>query len=217
MKMKEVKLTRNSYCYRKAKEMAEKVIKRSYAYLMEHEDEWNTQLNLKLYDAYTTNIDFEINGATVSFSEDEQTKYFDQFCIYEYDNFVEWLAENGIDKSIMDYVGRTSSFYLGELHTAYYNGIECLLAECSTDFDDLYDFVLHMENDYEILDYMDAEEDADVEQEINDLLNVADNMYNEVVKSIENVIKVYDYITNFKENQVENFKDFVRDAWIENL
>ena len=53
----------------------------------------------------------------------------------------------------------------------------------------------------------------DIEQEVNDLLSFAEYIYSEVEESLADIIKVYNYITEFKENQVTNFMEYVEETW----
>jgi hypothetical protein len=45
---------------------------------------------------------------------------------------------------------------------------------------------------------------------------LADCGYEDLKDNMDIIIKVYDYIKSFKDNQVECFKDFVKENWLAN-
>ena len=49
------------------------------------------------------------------------------------------------------------------------------------------------------------------------MLEFAEYFVDEVKDSLKDIIKVHAYITEFKENQVENFKKYVKENWIANI
>ena len=204
----EINLTENSYIYQGAKRLAERELNKAIKLLLDNENKWNETLDLKLHDiAYGFNCDFELNGATVHFDDDARERWFTDFCEIEYDYFNEWLKENNIG-SILDYVGHTSQFYIGNLHA---DNLLDTLYEASDEFKS-QDFFGYTEDKDGVL-HIDSTGYDDIEQEVNDLLAFAENIYSEVEDSLKNIIKVYDYITSFKENQVTNFMEFVEDSW----
>ena len=89
---------------------ANKELKKVADYLKENKSAWNEQKNLKLYDAafYDYSEDFPLTYK--KYGENE----FWNFCQVEDDNFLGWLDEEDIDKSILHYIRRTPSFYVGE-------------------------------------------------------------------------------------------------------
>jgi hypothetical protein len=46
---------------------------------------------------------------------------------------------------------------------------------------------------------------------MNDMLDIAQNVEREFEEAFHKIEVVYDYITDFKKNQVEYFKDYVLD------
>ena len=112
-----IELTENSYIYQSAKRLLNRELEKCTKLLKENEKAWNESMNLKLYDASTENIDFEHNDAKVSFSDEEQSRWFYMFCDWEFDCFMDWCSNDGIDfNKLKDNIGNTSSFYLGRLH-----------------------------------------------------------------------------------------------------
>ena len=207
----EINLTENSFIYQSALRLANRELNKAVNLLLEHEDKWNDTLDLKLHDACCASIDFELNNATVTFSDEEQNSWFNVFCETEYDNFKEWLTEEGINSNIMDYAGRTSQFYLGQLHDSY---LLDTLAAASYEYS-VDNLVITENNDDVLIDEAKSMEYCnDIEDFVNALLSFAESVYSEVEDSLKDIIKVYDYITGFKKNQVENFQDFVKESWI---
>lgn len=130
--------------------------------------------------------------------------YFGWFCDEEYDYFLEWCNDNNIDFNKMYHqLGRTSSFYLQDWHDTnidfmLYNIITEIGYSYSGNYFTLTDGVI-TSTDY------DTYEDATLE----DLDYIATEFYNDFMKAIEDIQKVYNYIKDFKENQVEIFKEFL--------
>jgi hypothetical protein len=159
-------------------------------------------------------IDFELNGANVVFSNERQSEWFNDFCDIEYRDFMEWCSQEGIDfEKTIDRIGRTSSFYLSKYHS---NNI----------FDVLYDVcdINYMTFDLKVQDglvVIDDDFEFDVTDNLDELtaelLDMVNDIYDNAMHNLEDTFKLYDYISNFKENQVENFKDFVKETWIANI
>lgn len=134
----------------------------------------------------------------------EYDDIFERFCDIEYDWFIEWCREEGIDFNKMHYqLGRTSKFYL---HNWYDKNIDFMLYNIIEDgcwyalnYFNLTNGVI---TSTDIEDY----EDTTIES----LEYIANDFYNDFMNAIEDIKKVYDYIVSFKENQVENFKSFCK-------
>lgn len=213
MENQNINLTENSYIFQTALRLATKEVNKAANLLLEHEDKWNESLNLKLYDAFSTDIDFECNGARVVFDSDAQNEWFYRYCEDTYDQFIEWCKEENIDFNKMcDNIGRTSSFYLGKLHA---DNLLDTFYEASDVYtqNDLIAYTLDEKGNL-IIDYSSEE---DLEDALASLLNIAEYIYKEVEESLEDIIKVYNYIQDTKNNQVEYFKDYVKEVWIDNV
>ena len=213
----EINLTENSYIYNKALKLANKELQKSIKLLKDNEDKWNGILDLKLHDAACASIDFEHNDAFVSFSSKAQGNWFNDFCETTYENFTTDLKYMyDIDfESLRDDIRSTSSFYLGKLHDS---NLATTLAEAS----ELFNFgnieILKEINDEFVVDVEESVGNFDdIEDFVNALLDLADNLYNEVEESLKPIITVYDYIESFKKEQVENFRDYVKEVWIDNV
>jgi hypothetical protein len=205
----------NSYIYTKALALANKELRKAVKLLLDNEDKWQNMLDLKLHEASRASIDFEYNNATVTFSDEAQSSWFYHFCDIEYQNFIEDLRDNfNIDfEQLRDNVRYTSKFYLGKLHAVM---LTDTLAEASDTYMyggikvKIIDGLFSVDVDGSQTNY------DDFEDFVNALLDFADYIYDEVEASLKPIITVYDYIEDYKKNQVENFRDFVQDNWINN-
>jgi len=206
-------LTKDSYIYQTVKELLQKEIYACNKLLEDSREKWDEQLDLKLHYASTANIDFEHNGATVTFTDEAQTEWFYRFCDYSYDWFKEELKEEGIDfDTLREQVGHTSKFYLSDLHE-YNKYADCcegyVLSGASETF----------KNSQIVLNYnLEIEdcEDEEVEDSIADMLETLKYMREEVEETLKPIEFTYDLIKSFKDNQTENFRHYVKDAWIYN-
>ena len=202
-------------------------ITRIHAWIMEHEDAFQ-YMDLKLHD-----VSFWCGGKEMQekyplcYKNDEgkwgDDCYFYMFCEDHYRMFVEDLKENfGIDfKDFYYQLGRTSSFYLhNESIVQLYRHEVCMGGTMDGIMNNLYghnNWIWYNDNGtineektlsgYE--DYMSSEEEIleNIENELDFIINEA---YDELVKEMSDVLKVYEYIKNFKENQVEIFKEWLQ-------
>lgn len=209
-------ILKNSTILNNAMLLADKEIQKVVDYLTMYDDAWNEFMDLKMYDANYMQIDeftFEYNNATITFKEDYIRDLFIRWCEDEYDYFKEWCRGNCIDlKSIQNYIGRTSSFYLGNLHG---ENLENILAICNDDFADSYieltngkvDFIESMKN-YDGDNYDDF---------LADLLVITNNLYDDTINYLNDIIKVYEYIKSVKDNQCETFKIYVHEDWLSSV
>lgn len=200
--------------YNKAKNLVNNELQKVVRMLEENNEKWNESTNLKLYDACTEDIDFELNGANVVFSNERQSEWFNDFCDIEYRDFMEWCSQEGIDfEKTIDRIGRTSSFYLSKYHSN--NILDVLYDVCDINymtFDlKVQDGLVVIDDDFEF-DVADSLDELTAE-----LLDMVNDIYDNAMHNLEDTFKLYGYISNFKENQVENFKDFVKETWIANI
>lgn len=213
----EIQLTENSFIYQSAKRLLDKSFDNCMKKLKATEKAWNEYLDLKLHYAYGANVDFELNGASVVFGD--TSLQFDEFCQTEYDAFVEWCNENGYDfETLRNNIGRTSSFYLGKLHSN--SGCHYLeaLVEASSSFSDDTTLVVNEIDGKFVVDYeASLEYEEDIEDLVNAMLYLVENMESELDDTLDTICEVYKYINDFKENQVENFKEFCKEEWLANV
>lgn len=180
--------------------------------LQKHTQDLN-YTNLKLYEvAYYVGNDEKL------------LKHFDNFCECEYDYFQYWLDENMLKT---EYIGRTSSFkfYGGYAESNFYDfdiydmkddqnifdtlgfGFESEL-ETLFNSNDFYQAYYNLENDlnYDLLDCDDLD---DLETGLEDTIEELEEYLQAYYKEIKVVKRAYKWLESYKDNQIENFKDFV--------
>lgn len=198
-------MTPNSYAYRKAIKLFNKEVAKAKEIFEENKDKLTASYNLKLhYASFQDSFEFDRNGCKVKVEMSPQMFY--DFCNNSMIQFEETLLERGIVfDDITESIGRTSSFHVGGLYRAC-NSLEDFLMEASNSFFELFnefDFGLNDKGQF-------VEGDInDYESLTNFLLDCADLLVDEVKDSIDDLIFVIDLINTAKENQVEDFKDYV--------
>ena len=169
--------------------------------------------NLKLYDAFFESdniIEETLKERLKGFSrfESETRKCinsgygaFHNFCEFEYRNFTEWMEWEKIEDP-RQYIGRTSSFYIGSFHKEYLDDLGAALElEYNTNITATADGVVYGN---------DITED---QAELNYI--VSGELERDIKEHFRNDLMVASYITDFKKDQKENFKAFLEDE-IEN-
>ena len=170
--------------------------------------------NLKLHD-----IAFYVGN------DEKLLKHFENFCECEYDYFQYWLEENNLKT---EQLGRTSSFYFHSLDKNPYSFYDFdiydmkddknifdtlgygLESELETLFisDDFYQAYYNLENDCHI-DLSDDYDLDDLETELEDAMEELEEYLQAYYKEIKGVKRAYKWLESYKDNQIENFKDFV--------
>lgn len=213
-----INLTENSFMYQSAKRLLEHELDKCLDLLKATENKWNEYMDLKLHDiGYgDTDCDFELNGATVHFDEEYLKNEFYVFCEMEYDVFIQDCELSGINfNDLRDNVGSTSKFYLGTMHNNYADKYIVALAEAVEDFNmSLLSFRMV---DGKIRPVLDEDINYDIDDITNEMLSLTECLYDNLKYKLDDIVSVYDYIADFKENQVDNFKEFVKENWIENM
>lgn len=199
---------------------ANKEIKKVADYLKEHEEAFQS-MNLKLYNAnYYFMSDEMRKDFPLTYADNENAKLnvwsdFDWFCDDNYNAFKEDLEMNfGIDFSkIQHSIGTTSSFYLHDrniiLLDRRYEDID--IDETINNFVDYYcnnQYGNCIEINNNIINVDEEQEDYSEEIE-NELDYIISDLYNDVVNYCKDIITVYEIIKNFKDNQVEYFKEYL--------
>lgn len=163
-------------------------------------------MDLKLHDvSWYMYKDME-NDFPLCYKEEEENNvdYFSWFCEEEYDSFIEWCKENHIDFNKMcNHIGRTSRFYL---HNWYDSNIDYIIDNIMCNVAPYYNNGYYrIENGIIIdTDYEDYSEETE-----DELLYLIENFKKDFEKEAEDIKTVYQYINDFKTNQVEIFKDFL--------
>lgn len=213
-----IELTTNSYIFQSAKRLLQKELDKCFKLLKDNEEKWNDYMDLKLHYACTENVDFEHYDAKITFDNEVQSRWFYTFCDDMFEQFNnDLMIVKGIDfKELRDNVGRTSSFYLGKLHNTEKDKYSCALAEASYEFNVTN---LEFNEDENGIHFIDNNLSGyeDVEDAVNGMLALVETMYDDLKDKLDEIIYVYDYIKDFKDNQVEYFKDYVKDTWLANL
>lgn len=216
-----IELTTNSYIFQSAKRLLQKELDKCFKLLKDNEEKWNNYMDLKLHYASTENVDFEHYDAKITFDNEVQSRWFYTFCDDMYEQFLnDLMTVKGIDfNELKDSLGRTSSFYLGKLHNTEKDKYSCALTEASYEFATYYgDELTFSENENGIyLTISDNIADERIEETVNDMLEMTEVIYSDLKNKLDEIIYVYDYIKDFKDNQVEYFKDYVKDTWLANL
>lgn len=188
-----------------------KEIKKIYKHIEENEDIFG-YMDLKLYDAsYYIYSDMEKDYPDL---KNDKINIFNDFTELNFNMFIEDLKINYcIDfNNMIDSIGRSSSFYLykdigyidknmgviEELSYKYY-GIPLLF-----DYDYIYNDYFLEYNENMINDYYDL---------IIDLNDLIEDIYIYFKKDIKDIKTVYNYIKDFKNNQIEYFKEFIKDYY----
>lgn len=212
-----INLTENSFIYQSAKRLLEKELDKCFKLLKETEEKWNNFMDLKLHDAsYGVDLSFELNDAIVSFDDNAYVFYFNEFCEISYENLIEDCQNlYNIDYvKLRHAIGNTSSFYLGDLYNSdIYNHYIVALAQASSTFN--LSSIKFGEDEKGI--HIIENGVKDIEDFVNSMLELVEDMYTELEDKITEISNVYDYIHDFKEHQVENFKEFVKENWIKLL
>ena len=184
--------------------------------LAETEHMWNKSMDLKLYKACgMTKFTREIAGGkvTVELESEEASELFYSFCQDAFSTFQDMTfedMEHYIDFSdIVDYIGRTSSFYLTEMHNDYKNKFAVALYHIASDL--ISDIELKTENNMVKVDFEQTMEfyDDDYEHLAVDLTYIIDGLVEHIENILKDVKMAYNYIENFKKQQEEMFTKYV--------
>jgi hypothetical protein len=203
--MENTLITPNSTIVRLCENTFNKALKKALDNLKECQYKWGEAIDLKLHDAsYVDTI--EVDGATIKLDNDKASDLFCWFCDDSYTFFKEdLLEEKGIDfEEFIGRVGRTSKFFVGGGNYDY------------APFDILCEFCYDLSTSsigidtgsFEIDRNTSIEWFEDIEDYCNELICLTEAIEEDTANFIDKVNYVWDYIDDFKKNQVENFKEF---------
>lgn len=194
-----------------AYELANEQLRKCMDWLEANKDAFQ-YMDLKLHDASYYAYDQAAEDFPLLAEEYNMDDLFYWFCEDEYDMFVEDLENNqGIDfKKMRNPLGRTSSFYLHDGSIIEFTGR----------YRDDYPWEYVLYNFINKYGYNDTVPDitpegtidendpylADCEANIDYIEN---DMYNDMLSVFGPVVEVYDYIKDFKDNQVDIFKEYL--------
>lgn len=187
--------------------------KRIKDYIAENEGMFDS-MDLKLHDASFyeyRNMEKEFPLCYADNEECSENSYFYRFCNSTYDQFTDWCAEEKIDfRAMCHHIGRTSSFYLYDKDLVQReNGRINWSWTMYNIFNEL-----GYSNYYQLLEF-DNEGNVDEEEsfkcnedyytreewieELKPALQyIVDDMYDDFIREIEDVKKVYEYIKDTK-------------------
>jgi hypothetical protein len=200
---------------------ADKELKKVIQWFKDNEDAFKIQ-DLKLHDAAFYDIDK--NFPLVRKALDTELfgrgwDPFNDFCTDSYDNFIDWCQEQGInfEKMTKAVWGSNSKFYLDKSDMIELEGNRGREQDISiqSTIDNLVDYFGYegsfnvnedglVDRDY-VKDWYETDEYV--------VLNLKDiasgQFFKDIKEHYEDVIKVYDYIKSFKDNQVENYENWL--------
>lgn len=173
-----------------------------FNYIKENDDALTNYTDLKLHDAsYYSCVEMQKNFPLCYENDNKYSEYsyFYQFCEDSYDQFTDYLKENGIDfYKTVDYIGRTSKFYCFSGHD---RDAETIINNFIYDeYGDIFEIT---NGKFSFSHYY------GVAEIINDLEYFVKNAVNDFKAKTADAITIYNYIKDFKENQIEYFKEYL--------
>lgn len=204
-------MTPNSYAYRKAIKLANKEFAKAKKIFEESKDKLTASYNLKLhYASFQSEFEFDKMGCKVKVELTSEMFY--SFCEDLMRRFeTTLLSQKIVFDDITESIGQTSSFHIGGLYDDC-DSLEDFLAKTSNSFFELIDeFYITLDDNGQLV----VGEIQDYETFTNYLLDCADSLVDEVNESVKDLIFVADLINTAKEEQVEDFKDYVESVIFE--
>lgn len=212
--------------YRKANRAIQEIID----YIYSIEDVWNDEKDLKLYDVFFEQGNLlEETIAKRKYSENRQSiidklnieNLFYDFCEIRYNRFKDYMDGNGIDyekqKCYMFYIGHTSSFYLSSFRDSFTyagnrNGERIInisrmlesICGCYLNISDKktypicadpFSYQEQLDNDFDDLVYI-----------------ISGKALNDIKDYFNDAMVIYFYITQFKENQKDYYREYLEDV-----
>ena len=177
---------------------AKQVLKDIFSYIDENRDALTEYTDLKLHDASFYFYRDMQNDFPLCYADDDKNSeynYVYRFCESSFDQFTEDLQNDKIDfHKTVDYIGHTSKFYCYAGHDTAKNMIN----------DFLCDYCFTIENGR--LSFSDC---YGLAETINDLERFIKDALTDFKEKTADAIEIYNYIKDFKENQIEYFKEFL--------
>lgn len=167
-------------------------------------------MNLKLHDAsYYAYCDIEEDYPDV-LEEYNADDLFYWFCENTYDQFKEWCTENSYAWDKRSYIGRTSSFYLHDDSLIEFTGR--YRNEFKWEYM-LYNLIDHFGYNDTVPDITPEgkidENDKWIEDCKANIEYIEKDFFNDVKREFDDVIQMYEYIKDTKDNQVDYFKEYL--------
>ena len=181
---------------------AKQVLNDLFNYIKENDDALTGYTDLKLHDvSFYCYRDMQ-NDFPLCCADDDQNSeynYFYDFCEISFDQFKEDLSENGIDfYKTVDYIGHTSKFYC---YAGHDRDAETMINDfIYNEYGDSYEII---KGKFSFSHYY------GVAEIINDLEYFVKNALNDFKAKTADAITIYNYINDFKQNQVDYFKEYL--------
>lgn len=176
-------------------------------YLNSIDNVWNKTRNLKLYDVSFHAGDI-IDKYPLVKEEYNECDLFSWFCDDSYNQFTEWMQEEKIE-DCRKYVGRTSSFYLTDMHC---DTIGYVIDTLMTNIYGGY-YQVDIDEDGNMIPFTDTEyytESELIEEYQEGMEYVANGDFlKDIKKYFADAVKIADYIDDFMKNQIEYFTEYI--------
>ena len=183
-----------------------KGIEKIVEYLDSTKNIWGEIRTLKLHNAFFEAEDILKKYPLVQEKMNHDEAFY-AFCEDAYRDFEEWMEEEGIE-DMRKYIGRTSSFYLTNIHDrtpvyVLYNVLDLVCGGTA--------YCTFSMKDGKVC--MDELTDAEYHDEAQDEMEYFSKgeCLEDIKKYLEPAKKEADYIDSFKKNQVEYFKEWLGD------
>lgn len=164
-------------------------------------------------------MDLKMHDASFKAYELDKIDEFSDWCSFSYDAFEEWIMDTvgGRFDEWINRIGRTSKFYLGTFDRnvngrfGVVDGWSCcwfldnLISgyACMSDY-----FDINGKGEIVAVYFRDYDED-EVKCALEDFEEIVDRLMDEWNEYKRDYIKIYDYIKDSKEHQVEYFLEFI--------
>lgn len=192
-----------------------KAIQNVAKYMKSIENVWNEGRNLKLYDAFFNAEELLKKYPLV---EAETTYYdaFHEFCDDAYNIGFKEEIDNGFIEDLRVYVGRTSTFYITDVHDSRDNMVNVIYSLLQN-INDNIDFEFNDDLTMKPLTWSDYYSESElIEEYQDDMKYLVKEFIYDVKKYMKNAIELAKYIDTFKENQLTYFDEFLAN-WNENI
>lgn len=185
-------------------------MKKLYNEIKKETEKLNRQfMNIKSHVEKLGYTNVKLHDVSFTLETEEDMSTFNSFCELEFDEFTEYLKDNGLE---MEHLGTTSSFKI--IPKSVMTDFELFDVQ---DNEDIFDVLGYGLNELEDVFLSDNFEEyySNLNDDIEDLQDdlqaefeeLQDSLYY-MFKDLKAVRKGYKYITDFKNNQLELFKEF---------
>ena len=185
-------------------------MKKLYNEIKKETEKLNKQfMNIKKHVEKLGYTNVKLLDVAFTLETEEDMRMFNSFCELEFDEFTEYLKDNGLET---EQLGTTSSFKI--VPKSVMTDFELFDVQDNEDIFDVLGYGLNELEDVFLSDnfeeyYSNLNDDIedlqeDIQAEFEELQDSLYTMFND----LKSVRKGYKYITDFKNNQLELFKEF---------